>query len=79
QFIVRFADNAIVPEDELRALVARHAFTIANLSYRFDKQDGFFEYRMIIRTGRSQNARALSETLRAMTAVKEFRVSPAGD
>ncbi len=79
QFVVRFAENAIMPEDELRALVARHAFTIANLSYRFDKLDGFFEYRMIIRTGRATNARALSDTLRALASVKEFRVSPAGD
>jgi putative Mg2+ transporter-C (MgtC) family protein len=68
-----------MPEDELRSLVGKHAFTIANLSYRFDKLDGFFEYRMIIRTGRASNARALSDTLRSMTSVKEFRVSPAGD
>jgi putative Mg2+ transporter-C (MgtC) family protein len=79
QFIVRFAEEAILPEDELRAMVARHAFTIANLSYRFDKLDGFFEYRMIIRTGRARNARALSDTLRSMPSVKEFRLSPAGD
>lgn len=79
QFIVRFAQDAIMPETELRTMVAKHAFTIANLSYRFDKIDGFFEYRMIIRTGRSQNARALSETLSSLASVKEFRLSPAGD
>ena len=79
QFVVRFAQNAIMPESELRALVAKHAFSIANLSYRFDKLDGFFEYRMIIRTGRAENARALSDTLSALDSVKEFRLSPAGD
>jgi putative Mg2+ transporter-C (MgtC) family protein len=79
QFVVRFAPDAILPETELRAMVAKHAFSIANLSYRFDKKDGFFEYRMIIRTGRSQNARALSETLSALDSVQEFRLSPAGD
>ena len=79
QFVVRFAQDAIMPESELRTLVAKHDFSIANLSYRFDKLDGFFEYRMIIRTGRSEKARALSETLSALDSVKEFRLSPAGD
>ncbi|HKU38969.1 MAG TPA: MgtC/SapB family protein [Polyangiales bacterium] len=79
QFVVRFAPEAILPETSLRDMVAKHGFSIANLSYRFDKKDGFFEYRMIIRTGRSQNARALSDTLSALEAVQEFRLSPAGD
>ena len=79
QFVVRFAPDAILPETELRNMVANHKFTIANLSYRFDKLDGFFEYRMIIRTARAQNARALSETLSALESVREFRLSPAGD
>jgi putative Mg2+ transporter-C (MgtC) family protein len=79
QFVVRFLPDAILPETELRAMVAKHSFSIANLSYRFDKKDGFFEYRMIIRTGRAQNARALSETLSALDSVQEFRLSPAGD
>jgi len=79
QFVVRFLPDAILPETELREMVAKHAFSINNLSYRFDKKDGFFEYRMIIRTGRAQNARALSETLSALDSVQEFRLSPAGD
>ena len=79
QFVVRFAREAIMPESELRTLVAKHQFSIANLSYRFDKLDGFFEYRMIIRTGGSKNARALAETLSGLDSVKEFRLSPAGD
>lgn len=79
QFVVRFAQESIMPETQLRDLVAKHQFSIANLSYRFDKIDGFFEYRMIIRTGRSANARALSDTLSGLQSVKEFRLSPAGD
>jgi putative Mg2+ transporter-C (MgtC) family protein len=79
QFVVRFAREAIMPENELRTLVAKHQFSIANLSYRFDKVDGFFEYRMIIRTGGSTNARSLAETLSGLDSVKEFRLSPAGD
>ena len=79
QFVVRFAPDAILPETELREMVAKHSFSIANLSYRFDKKDGFFEYRMIVRSGRRENARALSETLSALESVQEFRLSPAGD
>lgn len=79
QFVVRFAQESIMPETQLRDLVAKHQFSIANLSYRFDKIEGFFEYRAIIRTGRSVNARALSDTLSGLPSVKEFRLSPAGD
>jgi putative Mg2+ transporter-C (MgtC) family protein len=79
QFVVRFAQNAVMQESELRTLVAKHGFSIANLSYRADKLAGFFEYRMTIRTGSSENARALSDTLSALDSVKEFRLSPAGD
>ncbi len=79
QFVVRFAQETIMAERDLREMVAKHSFSIANLSYRFDKADGFFEYRMIIRTGRSKNAHALAETLSALPSVKEFRLSPAGD
>jgi putative Mg2+ transporter-C (MgtC) family protein len=79
QFIVRFAQDQVLPEEAMRGMVAAHSFTIANLSYRLDKIDGWFEYRMIIRTGRRDNARALSETLSRLESVKEFRLWPAGD
>jgi putative Mg2+ transporter-C (MgtC) family protein len=79
QFIVRFAQESVMPEAAVRTLVAEHAFTIANLSYRLDKLEGFFEYRMIIRTGNRDNARALAEKLTHLPSVKEFRLSPAGD
>jgi putative Mg2+ transporter-C (MgtC) family protein len=76
---VRFHRDAIVPEDELRGIVTTHGFTIANLSYRLDSQSGYFEYRMVIRSDRASNARALSETLSRHRSVLEFRLSPTGD
>jgi putative Mg2+ transporter-C (MgtC) family protein len=79
QFTVRFARAASVPEDEMRRLVTDHGFTIANLNYRLDAEEGFFEYRMVIRTSRSSNARALTETLNGMPTVREFRLAPTGD
>ena len=79
QFIVRFAQNARMPEPAMRELIARHGFTIANLSYRLDRTDDFFEYRMVIRTERASNARALSDTLSTLDAVREFRLSSTVD
>jgi putative Mg2+ transporter-C (MgtC) family protein len=79
QFIVRFARDAILPEAAVRALVAQHGFTIANLSYRLDKLGGFFEYQMVVRTDRADNARSLAETLNALDAVQEFRLAATGD
>ncbi|MET0384588.1 MAG: MgtC/SapB family protein [Polyangiales bacterium] len=79
QFSVRFAPDAALPEPEMRQMVAKHGFTIANLSYRLDRMDGFFEYRMVVRTHRADNARAFSETLSKLDAVKEFRLSSTVD
>jgi hypothetical protein len=39
---------------------------------------GYFEYRMVIRSDRTANARALSAMLGRVETV-EFRLSPAGD
>ena len=78
-FVVRFAREATLPETELRRLVAEHGFTIANLNYRLNSEEGFFEYRMVIRTDRADNARTLTETLSRLDSVKEFRISPTGD
>lgn len=79
QFVVRFARDAILPEADMREMVRKHGFTIANLSYRLDRADDFFEYRMIVRTDRADNARRFSETLSTLPAVKEFRLSSTGD
>lgn len=78
-FSIRFAPDAVLSEPEMRELVAKHGFTIANLSYRLDRLDEFFEYSMVIRTNRADNARAFSETLHTLDAVKEFRLSSAVD
>jgi putative Mg2+ transporter-C (MgtC) family protein len=47
---LKFAREAVIPEDELRSLVGRHGFTIANLSHRLSDEGKIFEYRMVIRT-----------------------------
>ncbi|MBI5433820.1 MAG: MgtC/SapB family protein [Planctomycetes bacterium] len=78
-FVVRFAREHVVPENDLRALVAMHDFTIAHLNYRLDAREGFFEYRMVIRSQRAENVRTLTETLKQLPSVLQFRISPTGD
>lgn len=79
QFAVRFTSQQRPPEADMRQMIAQHGFTIANLSYRLDRDDDFFEYRMVICTDRRDNARKLSETLSALPTVKEFRLSSTVD
>ena len=78
-FVVRFARHAIMPEPAMRTLLSEHNFTIANLNYRLDVEGDFFEYRMVIRTNRAQNASELSLALNKLESVREYRVSPTGD
>jgi putative Mg2+ transporter-C (MgtC) family protein len=76
---LKFARNAIMPEDELRALVGEHGFNIANLSHRLSDDGRTFEYRMVIRSWDRMNAEALSQHLRTRPEVLEFRIAPTGD
>ena len=75
-FVVRFARNETMPEDEMRRLLTQHGFTIANLNYRLDINSNFIEYRMVIRTNRAENATRLTDVLNKIGSVKEFSISP---
>ncbi len=62
QFVVRFARHEAMPEPEMRSLLTKHGFTIANLNYRLDVASDSFEYQMVsARTART--TRASSPTL----------------
>ncbi len=76
---IRFARSAVMPEPDLRALIARHGFSIANLSYRLRDEGRVFEYRMVIRTRSARNAPALARTLAELSSVVEFGIAPTGD
>ena len=71
--------SGVIPEDELRALIGSHGFSIANLSHRFAEDGNVFEYRMVIRSRERRNAEKLSQHLRTLPNVKEFRIAPMGD
>jgi putative Mg2+ transporter-C (MgtC) family protein len=79
QFVLRFAESAAMPEAEVRKLVVDHGFKLTKLTYRLDKEAGYFEYAMTLHAPQSDRARALSETLAKLTTVKAFHISPTGD
>jgi hypothetical protein len=66
-------------EEEVRALLAEHGFTVANMSYRTTPGGPCFEYRMTIRTTNPENTSRLAAALRKLAVVREFRITPMGD
>jgi putative Mg2+ transporter-C (MgtC) family protein len=77
--VVRFALSEALPEAKLRATVAGVGFGVVNVHHRMSQTESFYEYRLIIRTSRPTNIARLSETLKAMPVVKEFRLAPTTD
>lgn len=76
---LKFDRTAVMAEDELRELVGRYGFSVANLSYRLSETGKHFEYRMVIRSRDRRNAERLAQHLRGLPSVLEFRISPTGD
>jgi putative Mg2+ transporter-C (MgtC) family protein len=76
---LRFDRGNVIPEDQVRALLKKHGFTIANMSYYVTHDGSYFEYRMMIRTTRAENTVQLAEALGGLEQVREFQISPAGD
>ncbi len=66
-------------ENDLRNLFGEYGFSIANLSSRLTDQGKLFEYRMTIRCGDQYATEKLSQHLRGIPEVKEFRITPTGD
>jgi len=78
-FTLRFERDAVMPEADLRRLVAEHGFFVSNLSYRLLENGAQFEYRMVLRAFGDERVRALSDALRTNRSVLEYRIAPAGD
>ncbi len=76
---VAFLRNAAMPESELRAMVERQGFAVANMNYSVTGDGKTFEYHMVIHSPDRSNTRPLSEALNAVPSVTAFRISPTGD
>jgi putative Mg2+ transporter-C (MgtC) family protein len=79
QLNVEFLRASVLPESELRAMVERQGFVVANMNYRVTGEGRIFEYDMVIHSPQRENTRQLSETLNALPSVTGFRISPTGD
>jgi putative Mg2+ transporter-C (MgtC) family protein len=77
--MLRFDRNRVMGEGDVHKLIAEHGFSIANLSSRLSEGGQQFEYRMTIKSRDRQNAERLSEHLRGLPEVLEFRITPTGD
>jgi putative Mg2+ transporter-C (MgtC) family protein len=77
--MLRFDRDKVMAEEDLRTLVGKHGFSIANLSSRLTEGGKQFEYRMVIRSKDRKDAETLSAHLRGLPDVLEFRISPTGD
>ena len=76
---VRFRRSDLMPEPDVRALLAQHGFTISNMEYRVLDDGKLFEYRMVIRSNDGSNTARLADTLRQLDIVREFRIAPTKD
>ncbi|BDG04132.1 MgtC/SapB family protein [Anaeromyxobacter oryzae] len=76
---LRFDRGEVLPEETVRALLARHDFKVSGVSYRLVDEGRTFEYRMTIRTRDPRNFTRLAASLQALASVREFHISPAGD
>jgi putative Mg2+ transporter-C (MgtC) family protein len=76
---VAFARSTALPEDELRSMVERQGFVIANMNYSVTGDGLTFEYQMVIHSPDRDRTRDLSAALNALPSIKAFRISPTGD
>ena len=74
-----FARDMVMSEETVRELLKSHGFSVANLSSRLSKAGALFEYRMVLKTDNPQNMEKLSQRLRELPDILEFRISPTGD
>ena len=79
QHVLRFARASVMPEAEVRALLADHGFTVAHIAYDLSDRGQVFEYRMAIRTLDASAMPRLARTLEGMPAVRGFNLSPSND
>src|ERR1700694_1668582 len=77
--LVRFERKAVMHERDLRKLIGGYGFSVANLSSRLTDEGKFFEYRMTIRARNHHATEELSQHLRNLPEVIEFRLTPIGE
>jgi putative Mg2+ transporter-C (MgtC) family protein len=78
-FDVKYAKDGDLTEDEMRALIESHKFSIGDFSYRLETEGRVLRHSMTLRTTDRGCARKLASTLRDHPTVLEFKLSPTSD
>lgn len=76
---VRFGRNTALSETETRDMVVQQGFTVLNFSHRLTGGGEAIEYRATLRNRRSISLDGLSQKLRELATVTEFKIMPTGD
>ena len=77
---LRFRRDEALPEHEIQQLLAKHHFAITNVStFHLDEEAGIFENGMTIRSDRIENVGRLTEALKQIPAIREFRIAATGN
>jgi len=76
---VAFLRHEALPEGELRAIVERQSFAVANMNYSVTDDGRIFEYQMVIHSPDRGNTRLLAQALNSVASVTAFRIAPTGD
>lgn len=77
--IIGFKRDKAMSEDSLRKAIGGYGFDISNVSSRLTDGGEIFEYRMMIKSRDRSATDKLSQYLRGLPEVVEFRISPTGD
>ncbi|RJQ68994.1 MAG: MgtC/SapB family protein [Desulfobacteraceae bacterium] len=77
-FNVRFQRKAAMKEEDLRALIERQGFSIANFSYRLDGEGRILSHSMGLRSIDASSAQRLAKVLEQIETVLEYRLAPSG-
>jgi putative Mg2+ transporter-C (MgtC) family protein len=76
---IRFDRGAVMPEADVRKLLQDHGFKVSHFAYQLVDESQAFEYRMAIRTVRSDNLRHLADALTRLPSVRGFSIEPSAD
>jgi len=76
---ILFGRNNYMSESDIRAMLSKSGFSVANVSYQLLHKGDQIENRMTVRTMDKENIEKLSNTLLGLPAVIEFNISQAGD
>lgn len=78
-FDVHFSRDSVMEEDDLRMLVNKAGFSIANFSYHYDRKDRLKRHSMTLRSLDKSSAAQLYAFLEGNESILKFRITPTGD